>query len=67
MMAALARLEVEDMALNHTGIPLDFDFPALLAYAGGLIAVRNNRISSPELPYEQGFRTENSIIQRVLS
>ena len=39
MMAALARLEVEDMALNHTGIPLDFDFPALLAQEGGLIAV----------------------------
>ena len=37
--AALARLEVENMALDHTGIPLDFDFPALLAYEGGLIPV----------------------------
>ena len=37
--AALVRLEVEDMALDHTGIPLDFDFPALLAYEGGLIPV----------------------------
>ena len=27
--AALVRLEVEDMALDHTGIPLDFDFPTL--------------------------------------
>ncbi|EFE12536.1 hypothetical protein CLOM621_07196 [Clostridium sp. M62/1] len=35
--AALVRLEVEDMALDHTGIPLDFDFPALLAEKGGLI------------------------------
>ena len=37
--AALIRLEVEDMALDHTGIPLNFDFPALLAYEGGLIPV----------------------------
>jgi hypothetical protein len=37
--AALVRFEVEDMALNDTGIPLDFDFPALLAVKGGLIAV----------------------------
>ena len=37
--AALVRLEVEDMALDHTSIPLDFDFPALLAYEGGLIPV----------------------------
>ena len=27
------------MALDHMGIPLDFDFPALLALQGGLIAV----------------------------
>ena len=27
------------MALDHTGIPLDFDFPTLLAYEGGLIPV----------------------------
>ena len=39
MTAALVRLEVENMALDHTGIPLDFDFPALLAYEGGLIPV----------------------------
>ena len=39
MAAALVRLEVEDMALDHAGIPLDFDFPALLAYEGGLIPV----------------------------
>ena len=37
--AALVRLEVEHMALDHTGIPLDFDFPTLLAYEGGLIPV----------------------------
>ena len=37
--AALVRLEVEDMALNHAGIPLDFDFPAFLAEKGGLIPV----------------------------
>ena len=37
--AALVRLEVEDMALDHAGIPLDFDFPALPAYEGGLIPV----------------------------
>ena len=37
--AALVRLEVEDMALNDTGIPLDFDFPALLAVKSGLIPV----------------------------
>ena len=37
--AALVRLEVENMALDHTGIPLDFDFPALLAVKGGLIPV----------------------------
>ncbi len=37
--AALVRFEVEDMALNHTGIPFDFDFPALLAEEGGLIPV----------------------------
>ena len=37
--AALVRFEVENMALNHTGIPLDFDFSALLAYEGGLIPV----------------------------
>ena len=34
--AALVRLEVEDMALNDTGIPLDFDLPALLAMKSGL-------------------------------
>ena len=37
--AALVRFEVENMALNDTGIPLDFDFPALLAVKGGLIPV----------------------------
>ena len=37
--AALVRFEVENMALDHTGIPLDFDFPMLLAQEGGLIAV----------------------------
>ena len=37
--AALVRLEVEDMALNDTGIALDFDFPALLAVKSGLIPV----------------------------
>ena len=37
--AALVRFEVEHMALDHTGIPLDFDFPTLLAYEGGLIPV----------------------------
>ena len=36
---ALVRLEVEDMALDHTGIPLDFDFPALLVLESILIAV----------------------------
>ena len=39
MAAALVRFEVEHMALDHTGIPLDFDFPTLLAYEGGLIPV----------------------------
>jgi hypothetical protein len=29
--AALVRLKIEDVSLNDTGIPLDFDFPALLA------------------------------------
>jgi hypothetical protein len=37
--AALARFEVDNMALNHMSIPLDFDFPALLAEKGGLIPV----------------------------
>ena len=37
--AALVRFEVENMALDHTGIPLDFDFPALLAVKSGLIPV----------------------------
>ena len=37
--AALVRLEVEDMALDHTGIPLDFDFPALMILESVLIAV----------------------------
>ena len=37
--AALVRFEVENMALNHTGIPLDFNFSVLLAYEGGLIPV----------------------------
>ena len=37
--AALVRFEVENMALDHTGIPLDFDFPALLAMKSGLIPV----------------------------
>lgn len=37
--AALVRFEVENMTLNDTGIPLDFDFPALLAVKGGLIPV----------------------------
>ena len=36
---ALARLKVDDMALDHMSIPLDFDFPALLAEKGGLIPV----------------------------
>lgn len=33
------RLEVEDMALDHMGIPLDFDFPVLLTQESGLIPV----------------------------
>ena len=33
------RLEVEDMALDYMGIPLDFDFPALLTQESGLIPV----------------------------
>ena len=37
--SAFARLEVDDMALDYMSIPLDFDFPALLAEKGGLIAV----------------------------
>ena len=37
--AALVRFEVEHMALDHTGIPLDFDFPALLVLESILIAV----------------------------
>ena len=36
---ALARLKVDDMALDHMSIPLDFGFPALLAEKGGLITV----------------------------
>ena len=39
MAAALVRLKIEDMSLNHTGIPLDFDFPMLLALQGSLIPV----------------------------
>ena len=39
VVAALVWFEVENMALDHTGIPLDFDFPALLAVKGGLIPV----------------------------
>ena len=35
----MSGFEVEHMALDHTGIPLDFDFPTLLAYEGGLIPV----------------------------
>ena len=68
--AALIRLEVEDMALDHTGIPLNFDFPALLAYESGLIPVLGEK--QPHFPRrgcrrKQGRRMENSIIQRVLS
>ena len=37
--AALVRLKVENVSLDNAGIPLDFDFPALLAEQGGLIAV----------------------------
>ena len=33
----LFRLKIEDMPLDYTGVPLDFDFPALLAGKGGLI------------------------------
>ena len=36
---ALARFEVDNMTLDHMSIPLDFDFPALLAEKGGLIPV----------------------------
>ena len=39
MAAALVRLKIEDMSLDDTGVPLDFDFPTLLAYEGGLIPV----------------------------
>ena len=39
MAAALVRLKIEDMSLDDTGVTLDFDFPALLAQEGGLIAV----------------------------
>ena len=42
--AALVRFEVEHMALDHTGIPLDFDFPTLLAYEGGLIPVLRKKL-----------------------
>ena len=35
----LVRLEDEDMALNHAGVPFDFDFPALLDQESGLIPV----------------------------
>ena len=37
--ASLARLEIEDMTLDHMSIPLDFDFPAFLTGEGGLIFV----------------------------
>ena len=37
--AALVRFEVENMSLDHTGIPLDFNFPALLTQEGSLIPV----------------------------
>jgi hypothetical protein len=37
--AFLSRLKVEDVSLNNTGIPLDFDFPALLVLESILIAV----------------------------
>ena len=39
MAVVLFRLEIEDMPLDHAGVPLDFDLPALLAEQGGLIAV----------------------------
>ena len=45
--AALVRFEVEDMALNNTGIPLDFDFPALLAVKGinvNIILYKNDHL-----------------------
>ena len=29
--AALVRLKIENVSLDNAGIPLDFDFPALLA------------------------------------
>ena len=39
MAAALVRFKIEDMALEDTGVPLDFDFPMLLALQGSLIPV----------------------------
>jgi len=37
--AALIRFEVENVALDHAGIPLDFDFPAVMAQKCGLIVI----------------------------
>lgn len=44
-MAILFRLEVDDMPFHNMGIPLDFDFPALLAEKGGLIPVLREKQS----------------------
>ncbi|EDM98351.1 hypothetical protein BACCAP_03786 [Pseudoflavonifractor capillosus ATCC 29799] len=37
--AVLAWFEIEDMTLDHMGIPLNFDFPAFLTGESGLIFV----------------------------
>ena len=43
MAAALVRLKIEDMPLDDTGVPLDFDLPTLLALQGGLIPVLSQK------------------------
>jgi len=34
---------IQDMTLNYTGVPFDFDLPALLALQGGLITVLSQK------------------------
>ena len=37
------RFEIEDMPLDNVGVPLNLDFPALLAQKSGLIAILSQK------------------------
>ena len=43
MTAVFFRFEAEDMPLDNVGVPLNLDFPALLAQKSGLIAILSQK------------------------